>query len=183
VTKTETITITPGQRGPVAIVLPPADESAGAEAPAGAEKAAPDKDDKAGKSPADAPPPDTTAAQEHPAASTPRSGPSALTIALAGVGVLGLGAGGLLTYWGKTDNSALSQCSPNCQPSSVAHIRALYLASDISFAAGAASLGVAAILFATRGSASAGKEHPQSAIRFDVQPMRSGAFATFQGGF
>jgi hypothetical protein len=96
-------------------------------------------------------------------------GPSAFAYLLGGVGLLGVGAGGLLTYWGKTDNSALAACTPNCQPSSVEHIRRLYLAADVSFAAGGAALGIASLLFATS--------------HFDVQPAHSGAFATFKGVF
>jgi len=47
-------------------------------------------------------------------------------------GLASLGAGGLLFYWGRKDNSLLTGCSPNCPQSSVDHVRKIYLASDRS---------------------------------------------------
>ncbi len=99
-----------------------------------------------------------------------RSGASAFAYLLGGVGLAGVGAGGLLTYWGKTDNVALGACSPSCPPASVSHIRNLYLAADASFAAGGAALGVAALLFAL----------PHGV---EVMPAKSGAVASFRGTF
>jgi hypothetical protein len=144
VSTTQTITIEQGQRGAIAISLPPLDRSSDPPGPAAPER-------------------------EAPPAVRHGGGPSAFAYLLGGVGLLGIGAGGLLTYWGKTDNDALGACAPNCQPSSVEHIRRLYLAADVSFAAGGAALGIASLLFATS--------------HFDVQPAHSGAFATFRGAF
>jgi hypothetical protein len=116
----------------------------------------------------------------------PRSGggPSAFAYLLGGAGALGLGAGALLTYWGKTDNDALSQCTPNCQPSSVDHIRRMYLAADLSFGAGGAALGVATLLFATSHPGEGAAKAPvKAAYGVDVRPTRSGALALFEGAF
>lgn len=189
VSTTRKIMIVEGQRGPVAITLPSPDEgspkamSAAPTTEASAVDTAPAVEShKAQDKPADdAPPP-----REAPAAPPQGGGPSPLPYVLGGVGLLGVGAGALLTYWGKTDNDALAQCSPNCQPSSVDHIRRLYLAADISFGAGAAGLGVAALLFATphpHAAASATAKPIRRTAVFDVQPTRSGAFASFQGTF
>ena len=117
-----------------------------------------------------------------------RGGPSAFAYLFGGVGLAGLGAGGLLTYWGKTDNAALAQCTPNCQPASVEHIRRLYFAADLSFGGGAALVGLSTLLFATsHGSEPApkatAKDRPRRSLVFDVRPARSGAFATVHGVF
>jgi hypothetical protein len=133
----------------------------------------------------DRPSPDVSrAAEAPPAVIRTGGGPSAFAYLLGGVGALGLGAGALLTSWGKTDNGELSQCAPNCQQSSVDHIRRLYLAADLSFGAGGAALGFATLLFATShpGEASA-KAPARAAYRFDVRPARSGALGVFEGAF
>jgi hypothetical protein len=169
VSTTRTITIEQGQRGPIAIALPPPEGGESTDAPGAlataADRAADDTEVGSSKAPAPAAPdPEASPVVRH------ASGPSAFAYLLGGVGLLGLGAGGLLTYWGKTDNDALAACSPNCQPSSVDHIRRLYLAADVSFGAGGALLGVAGLLFATT-------------PHVEVQPVRSGALATFTGAF
>jgi hypothetical protein len=164
VSTTQTITIEQGQRGAIAISLPSLREpTLGGGAPAAT---AEHPEDETAVGPSKNP-----GAPEREASPTVRhgGGPSAFTYLLGGVGLLGVGAGGLLTYWGKTDNDALGACSPNCQPSSVEHIRRLYLAADVSFAAGGAVLGLASLLFATS--------------HFDVQPTHSGAFASYKGVF
>ncbi len=139
ISTTQTITIEQGQRGAIAIALPPPPT-----------------------------PPTPAPAQEAPAVRH-GGGPSAFAYLFGGAGLLGVGAGALLTYWGKTDNFALAGCAPNCSPSSVEHIRRLYLGADVSFAAGGAALGLAALLFATS--------------HVDVQPARSGGLASFKGVF
>jgi hypothetical protein len=150
---TRTITIEQGQRGAIAVELPPIDVSQDAATPS-----------NAGAEGAPHPVPQLQEPRE-----ARRGGASAFAYLLGGVGLLGVGAGGLLTYWGKTDNSALAACSPNCHPSSVDHIRKLYFASDVSFAAGGAAIGLSALLFATS--------------HVSVQPVRSGAFASLKGTF
>lgn len=193
VSTTEQITIVQGQRGPIAVSLPSPDaDDANATWPPPAafagtvdpettgerskppDKPSPDRPAPEAPAPAEAPPP------------VPRlgGGPSAFAYLVGGVGAVGLGAGALLTYWGKTDNDALSQCAPNCQPSSVDHIRRLYLAADLSFGAGGAALGVATLLFATSHPGDATAKAPaRAAYRFDVRPTRSGGLALFEGAF
>jgi hypothetical protein len=193
VSTTEQITIAQGQRGPIAVSLPSPDgDEANATWPppaAFAGAVAAETPAEPGKTP-DKPASDKAAQEVPPPAeappAVPRSGggPSAFAYLLGGVGALGLGAGALLTYWGKTDNDALSQCTPNCQPSSVDHIRRMYLAADLSFGAGGAALGVATLLFATSHPGEAGAKAPaRAAYRFDVRPTRSGALGLFEGAF
>jgi hypothetical protein len=100
---------------------------------------------------------------------------------LGGVGLASVGAGALLTYWGRTDNAALAQCTPNCPASSVAHIKTLYVASDVAFGAGAAAIGLATVLFFT--SPSRERAAPRAAYAVDVVPSRSGGVATLSGVF
>jgi len=111
-----------------------------------------------------------------------KSGPSTLAYVLGGAGLVGVTTGAALIYWGRKDNSALSQCSPFCQQSSLDHIKTMYLAGDIALGVGIAALGVSTVLFATSSSS---KEKPltQAAYSVDVQPTRSGAFATVSGSF
>jgi hypothetical protein len=126
------------------------------------------------------PPPSTPPPAPHPPPSNApeaRGGRSVLPYVLGGVGLAGLAGGAMLTYWGRKDNEALAACAPNCSPSSVSHIRTMYLAADISFAAGGAALAGAVVLFFTSGSKSERK------TGFDVAPTRSGAVATFSGAF
>ncbi len=167
VTAKRQVMIVQGQRGPLSLSLPPDDEEPAREpAPAPAESAEP------------AP----TPAPVEPAPLPPaHHGLSAWPFVIGGVGVLGLGAGALLTYWGKTDNDALASCSPTCSPSSVDHIRRLYLAADISFGVGGVALGVATLLLVT--SRPSSREAAPSTAAFDVQPTRSGALASFRGVF
>jgi hypothetical protein len=182
VSTTRKMMIVQGQRGPIAVSLSSADDP-------GARPTA-----------AFATPADPAQAADKPSVETPgptaltptpsgRGGPSAFAYLLGGAGLLGLGAGALLTYWGKTDNDALSRCSPNCQPTSVDHVRTMYLAADVSFGVGAAALGVSALLFATShpgveaAPAATRTTTARTAYLFDVQPTRSGAFATVTGAF
>jgi hypothetical protein len=189
---TRTVAIAQGQRGPLALALTLAvEDGADDDAQTGSLAHASDTQPAA----------DATKPPEHPAPTAPeqptpdvvaahdappvRGGRSALPYLIGGVGLLGVGAGALLTYWGKSDNDALGQCAPNCQPSSVAHIRQLYLAADLSIGAGAAALAVSGWLFATSRSGEAGSvaAKPPAAYLFDVQPMRAGAVATVKGAF
>jgi hypothetical protein len=110
------------------------------------------------------------------------SGGSAAPYLFGTLGVVGLGAFGAFTYWGKKDNELLAACSPNCSPSSVDHIRKLYLAADISLGVGVVALGTATILALSSGGSS--KEKPaEAAYVVDVHPTPSGAFASLSGAF
>jgi hypothetical protein len=106
------------------------------------------------------------------------------------VGLAGLAAGGLLTYWGRQDNDLLAQCSNtvhptrSCLPSSVDHIRTLYVAADISFGVAAAGLVAATWLYLRSGSSD--QKPPtqtQTAYTFDIHPTPSGAFASVKKAF
>lgn len=183
VSATRKVMIVQGQRGPLTISLP-ASDAGPTEPPTPA---------SASEEPSPPPAPATSATSSSGAASltsapiepspavATRRGPSAWPFVIGGAGLLGLGAGALLTYWGKSDNDALAACSPSCAPSSVDHIRRLYLAADASFGVGGVALGVAALLFATSHPSSP-EATPATAV-LDVRPVRSGAVASFQGAF
>lgn len=116
-----------------------------------------------------------------PAPREHRGGPGVLPYVLGGAGLAAVGAGTLFFVWGKNDNSALSQCTPNCAPSTLTRIKTLYAAGDISIGAGVAALGVATYLYAT--SSGREKAPPKAAYSLDVEPTRNGAFATVSGSF
>jgi len=126
----------------------------------------------------------SAASQDAIAAALPkRGGRGALPYLLGGVGLASLGAGALMTYWGNKDNTALSSCSPHCAEADVTHIHSLYLASDVTFAAGAAALGLAGVLLLTGHSSSDSAPTAHAAYGFLVQPTPSGAFASVKAAF
>ena len=125
--------------------------------------------------------PDDAAFIESVTISPSSSGPGAGTYVLAGTGVLAIIAGGLLTSWGRRDNASLSECTPFCKEESLAHIRRLYVAADISFGVGAAALATSIWLFA---SSFRGSDRPDPEfLGVDIQPVQSGAFASVSGRF
>ncbi len=126
--------------------------------------------------------PAPVASADEPAAPPSSGGGAGAAPYLFGVvGVASLGAYGAFTYWGKKDNQLLSECSPNCSPASLEHIRKLYLVADISLGVGVAALGAATWFALSSGSS---KEKPrEAAYVVDVTPTRSGAFATVSGSF
>jgi hypothetical protein len=106
------------------------------------------------------------------------------------VGLAGLGGYGLLTYWGRKDNDALGECSPDCPTENIDHIRKLYLGADVSLGIGVVALATSTWLF-LRSSGSSSHEGvaqkpavpKRPAIVVDVKPAPSGAFATVSGAF
>jgi hypothetical protein len=176
---TERVSIAHGQRNrPISVTLPAA--RAIAERPAASE--VPDRAAQTG-----AEPEARTVRRAFARDVEPRSaGPSTSVYVLGGVGVLGLGSAALLTYWGRKDNTALMQsCATNCRPSSVHHIRMLYLASDIALGVGVAALATSAWLY-LRSNGSEEKASTQRGARislFDIQTTPSGTFAAVQGVF
>jgi hypothetical protein len=112
---------------------------------------------------------------------------SLVPYAVGGVGLVAAAGGGLLTFWGNQDNTALrNSCgkTQQCDPASVDHIRKLYLAADISFGVGAAAIAFTSYLFATsRSTEAAVKPEAHEALVVGVQPIRSGGFASVSGAF
>ena len=107
------------------------------------------------------------------------AGPGPVPYVLGAVGLAGLGAGGLLFYWGRKDNSLLSQCSPDCPQASVDHVRKIYLASDVALGAGLAAFGTGVVWLI----AGSGPSKEKSPYAFDVKPSPAGAMATVSGSF
>jgi hypothetical protein len=143
---------------------------------------APDKPASDASSPREIALPETAPAKALPEDHRKKGGRSAWVYVLGGAGLLGVGAGGLLTYWGIKDNESLANCSPNCHQASVDHIRSLYLASDVSLGVGVGALGVATWLFIRSGSSDE-KPPSQEAFKVDVHPTPSGAFASVSRTF
>ena len=194
---TEKVMIVEGQRNrPIAVSFRKPDAAragAIAAAPGAVSSSAPDKsapekgasDANASVRPASDVAPAAPLATSHEASGgvlPARRGRSAFPFLLGGVGLASVGAGALMTYWGNKDNTALKSCSPNCASSDVAHIHELYLASDITFAAGAAALGLAGVLLLTGHSSSDGGP-ARTTTGLAVQPTPSGAFASWTGTF
>lgn len=102
---------------------------------------------------------------------------------LVAIGAVGLAGGALLTYWGNKDNQALAQCTPDCPPSSLAHIRQLYLASDIALGVGGAAVVAGAVWLIARAARSKRAEVKRSPYALVVQPIASGGLATISGAF
>ncbi len=117
--------------------------------------------------------------EEHETSHTP-----VLTYALTGTGIAALGAGALLIYWGRKDNSQLSTCSTattNCPKATIDHIHNLYLAGNIGLGVGVASLAAAYWAYAHAHSGAESSSH--EAYRFDLQPTKAGAVASIGGSF
>jgi hypothetical protein len=71
----------------------------------------------------------------------PKTGAPWSAYALAGVGLLGVGGYGVFVLKARADNDGLAAlCKPDCLPTSVHHVRNLYLAADISLGIGVAAL-------------------------------------------
>jgi hypothetical protein len=111
----------------------------------------------------------------------PEAGPSALPYALGSAGLAAVGVGSLLLVWAGKDNDLLNRCSPNCKPSSVRHVRGLYVAGDITIGLGVGAVGVATYLYLTSGVAE--DAMPTPAARIDVRPTPGGGFASIAGTF
>jgi hypothetical protein len=102
---------------------------------------------------------------------------------LSGVGVAGLGAGAVLTLWGRKDNNSLSNCSPSCSQATLDHIRRVYQGADIAIGVGVAALAAAYWSYAAFQDSPGESHGSESALRLDVAPTTSGGFASVSGRF
>jgi hypothetical protein len=107
---------------------------------------------------------------------------SVLPYVIGGLGVASLGAAGLLTYWGRKDNDALTQCSPTCDPGATQHIKRLYLGADVALGVGVAALAGATWLY-VRSHASTEEKGSEQALHLDLAPTTSGGYASVSGRF
>jgi hypothetical protein len=119
-------------------------------------------------------------------AAASRKGAPWSAYALAGVGLLGVGGYWTFNLKGSADNDALAVlCKPDCNPTSVHHVRNLYLAADISLGIGVAALIGSTYLFLRSNDTEA--ERPRSRAshisELSVAPTASGALATVGGTF
>ena len=106
-----------------------------------------------------------------------------LPLVLTGVGVASLGAGAVLTLWGRKDNNNLTACSPNCADSTLSHIKRVYQAADIAIGVGVAALAAAYWSYAFSQGSPAESKASETALRLDVAPTTSGGFAAVSGRF
>jgi hypothetical protein len=134
-------------------------------------------------------PAEPAAADEPPSSARPtRSRGSVPAYILSGVGVAGVAGYALLTYWGRKDNDMLTQCTPNCPPDSVSHVKSLYLGANVSLGVGLAALGTATWLYLRSGAHKGSQEVVGNATKpsgyvVDVSPVRAGALASVRGAF
>ena len=112
-----------------------------------------------------------------------KGGVPALSYVLGGTGIVALGAGAALIYWGRKDNTRLTECSipgaANCAQGTVDHIHNLYLAGNVALGVGVASLAAAYWVFSRSGK----EESTKEAYHFDLQPNKGGAVAGIGGSF
>jgi hypothetical protein len=135
------------------------------------------------KEAADAPAPALeTASPAENGLESKKRGASPWPYVIGGLGLASVGAGALLTIWGRQDNAALASCSPNCAPGDLDHIANYYVLSDIAFGVGAAAVGLATVMLIVRGGKGSEKV-ARTSYAVDVQPAPSGAFATIRGSF
>ncbi len=112
----------------------------------------------------------------------PKKSGSVLPYVFTGLGIASLGAGAALTYWGIKDNNRMkTECSPNCLPATVQHVKQLYLASDIALGVGVAAL--AAAYWTHVMNRHAEEKGTEEALRIGVAPTNSGGFASVSGTF
>jgi hypothetical protein len=112
----------------------------------------------------------------------PKKSGSVLPYVFTGLGIASLGAGAALTYWGLKDNDRMkTECSPNCLPATVQHVKTLYLASDIALGVGVAAL--AAAYWTHVMNRHAEEKGTEEALRVGVAPTNSGGFASVSGTF
>jgi hypothetical protein len=194
---TQKIVILQGQRNrPIAVTIGggqrPAAVKPGAVAAAPVPPVSPtalvEQDPPAPQAMAPAPMPVETPAADAPPATvrTSTRRRSVPAYILSGVGVAGVAGYALLTYWGRKDNDMLTQCTPNCLPTSVSHVKSLYLGANVSLGVGLAALGTATWLFLRSGGAHsdevAGRPR-RAGMAVDVSPVPSGALASVRGAF
>lgn len=100
------------------------------------------------------------------------------------IGLAGAGGFGLLTYWGRLDNTQLSKCAPNCPQASVDRVSKLYRAANISLGVGGGALLLATLIYANSADSPREQERPRrTALRLDVAPSSAGAVASVSGRF
>jgi hypothetical protein len=188
---TQTIMIVQGQRNrPIVVDLHKASPATAGVASAG-RSGAPEKgateaaapEESSPKEASDTPPPAPEPAKPAESELEPKKrGPSLLPYVIGGLGLASVGAGALLTLWGRQDNAALTACSPNCAPGDLDHVANLYVLSDVAFGVGAAAVGLATVMLIVRGGKGTEKV-ARTGYLLDVQPAPSGAFATIRGTF
>jgi murein DD-endopeptidase MepM/ murein hydrolase activator NlpD len=102
---------------------------------------------------------------------------------LTGVGIASLGAGAVLTTWGRKDNNNLSACAPNCSDATLSHIKSIYKGADIAIGVGVAALAAAYWSYAFSQGSPGESKSSETALRLDVAPTTSGGFAAVSGRF
>jgi hypothetical protein len=110
--------------------------------------------------------------------------PSRLPYVLGAFGLASIGTAAAFIYWGRRDNSDLSNCSSdvtNCPQNAVDHVHRMYLIGNVALGVGVAALGAAYFLHAH--GAATKETQAEEAYRFDVAPTNAGAVASVSGSF
>jgi hypothetical protein len=102
-----------------------------------------------------------------------------------GAGLVGAATGAGVIVWGRADNASLVANCPNggCTQASVNHVSTLYVAGDVLLGAGLAAVGVSTVWLLLGSRSNTERPPTEARYSFDVQPARSGAFATVSGAF
>jgi hypothetical protein len=100
-----------------------------------------------------------------------------------GVGVAGLVGFTVFALKGNAAVSDLEACKPNCSQSRVDEMHRDYLVGDVLGAVGLVSLGVSAVLFASRPRVLESSSPPSASIGIGLQPRPGGAAAELVGRF
>ncbi len=107
-----------------------------------------------------------------------------LPFLIGGVGLASIGAGALLTTWGRKDNDTLANCAPNCAPAAVSHIRRVYYEADAAIGVGIAALVAAYLVYAINHDSSSAEATHEQALRLGIEPGRAGGgVASVSGRF
>ena len=118
------------------------------------------------------------------ATSSAEEGSSVLPYVVGAAGLASIGTGVAFIYWGRKDNSRLSECATpesNCPQQAVDHIHRMYLIGNVALGVGVAALGAAYWLHMRSGSTA--ETRAEQAYRFDLAPTNSGAVASVSGSF
>jgi hypothetical protein len=113
--------------------------------------------------------------------------PTLGTYALAGLGALGVTGYYLFAIWAIGDDRLLARnCSPDCKPESVDHIRRLFLMSRVSLGVGVLAIGGATYLYLKNlwsrpGEVAASRRPPRYSLH--LAPTTSGGWAAISGSF
>jgi hypothetical protein len=105
------------------------------------------------------------------------------TLAMAGIGALGVAGYALASYTGNRENRALNDCTPMCNPAAVDRVQKLYQGGKIALGVGVAALLGASYLYLTSAPKPVEMALDASKLRLDLLPTTQGGMAGISGSF